>query len=324
MSEQIPQATHGSSDHPLRIGDLEIPCFVLEDGRRVLIQSSMISALGMSAGGSSNPKKRDQLAAFAAEKGVEFAKSPGDRLAMFVAGKSIQPYISAELLNTITNPIRFRTTTGATASGYEATILADICESVLQARADGKLNRQQDDIARQCEILVRGFARVGIIALVDEVTGYQEFRAKQALEEILRKFVSAELAKWAKTFDNDFYRELFRLRNLTYSEMSSKRPAYIGKITNDIVYERLAPGVLEELKRITPRNESGQPKHRLHQHLTTDFGHPKLREHLAGVITLMKASPNWNTFYRLLQRALPKFGQQLELDIPEEEFEREK
>jgi hypothetical protein len=160
---------------------------------------------------------------------------------------------------------------------------------------------------------MRGFARVGIIALVDEVTGYQEVRARQALEEILRKFISNELASWVKTFDDDFYRHLFRLRELTYSEVSSKRPSYIGKITNDIVYERLAPGVLDELRAITLRDEAGRPKHKYHQRLTENYGYHKLREHLASVITLMKASSNWTTFYHLLQRSLPKYGETLPL-----------
>jgi hypothetical protein len=51
------------------------------------------------------------------------------------------------------------------AYGYEATILADICDAVLKARENGDLNYQQEHIAQRCEILVRAFARVGIIAL---------------------------------------------------------------------------------------------------------------------------------------------------------------
>jgi hypothetical protein len=37
-------------------------------------------------------------------------------------------------------------------------------------------------IAKQCELLVRAFARVGIVALVDEVTGYQEIRDRETLQ----------------------------------------------------------------------------------------------------------------------------------------------
>ena len=66
--------------------------------------------------------------------------------------------------------------------------------------------------------------------------------------------------------------------------------------------------MLEELKRLTPRNEKGQLKHKYHQRLTEDVGHPKLREHLASVIALMKAAPNWAIFERLINRALPKYN----------------
>ena len=43
---ELPMATHGSADQPLRIGSAEIPCFVLEDGRRVISQRGMNAALG--------------------------------------------------------------------------------------------------------------------------------------------------------------------------------------------------------------------------------------------------------------------------------------
>jgi len=58
---------------------------------------------------------------------------------------------------------------------------------------------------------VRGFARVGIIALVDEATGYQEVRNKLALQAILDAFLRKELAAWAKRFP-DGGRQLRRQR----------------------------------------------------------------------------------------------------------------
>ena len=182
-SGDIPQATHGSPDHPLKIGDIEIPCYVLEDGKRVLYQRAMVDALDMSRGSSST--------------------SGGDRLAKFATGKAIKPFLEHKL-SAVTEPIKFRTPTGQLAYGYDATILADICEAVLKARQEGLLQKQQEHIAKRCEILIRGFARVGIIALVDEVTGYQEYRAREALAEILENFISVELSKWAKTFPDEF------------------------------------------------------------------------------------------------------------------------
>lgn len=120
----------------------------------------MIGALGMTKGGSSH-------------KG-------GTRLAKFVSGERLISFAGKELLERTREPIKFRTPSGNLAFGYEATILADICEAVLAARTAGALQRQQEHIAKQCEILVRGFARVGIIALVDEATGYQDDRSRVA------------------------------------------------------------------------------------------------------------------------------------------------
>lgn len=297
LEAQLLRATHGSPDHPLRIGNLDIPCYVLEDGRRVLVQTSMVSALGMAMGG----------------RGTH--GSTNDRLARFTSGKALRPYITYELREATTNPIKFLTPTNTVANGYEATVLADICEAVLRARADGKLNWQQEHIAKQCEILVRGFARVGIIALVDEATGYQDYRTRQALEKVLEQFISQELLKWIKMFPDDFYREMFRLRGWHYSSESFKRPSLVGRLTNDLVYERLAPGVLDELKRTTLKDEKGRYKHRFHQHLTEDVGHPRLREHLSAVIALMRASTTWSQFYRMMQRAFPKYNMTLPLPL---------
>lgn len=301
MTESLVQAEHGSADNPLRIGNSEIPCYVLEDERRVLAQGGMITSLGMSWGSGGKPGP--------------------DRLAKFTAGKGINPFISAELRDRTTNPIKFRAPNGKIAYGYEATVLADLCDAVLEARAAGKLQAQQEHIAKQCEILVRGFARVGIIALVDEATGFQNVRARRALNNILDKWIADELAKWAKMFPDEFYQQMARLRGLHYSEIATKRPGYIGRLTNDIVYERLAPGVLAELKAKTPKDDKGRRKHKYHQWLTDDIGNPRLREHLWAVIGLMRASSNWRNFYALLNRAFPKWSDDPRLFIDYDENE---
>ena len=44
-------------------------------------------------------------------------------------------------------------------------------------------------IAKHCEILVRGLAAVGIIALIDEVTGYEKVKDKDTLQKFLNKFL---------------------------------------------------------------------------------------------------------------------------------------
>lgn len=290
-SEEDPilQATHGSSDRPLLIGDLRIPCYVLEDGRRVLSLNGMIDALAMSRG-SGTPGR-------------------GDRLAQFAASKSISPFLSNELSRVMNEPVRFRAPSGGSiAFGYEATILPEICDAVLEARKSGQLLKRQDHIAARCEILVRGLARVGIIALVDEATGYQEVRDRRALEEILNRYIAKELQSWTKTFPDEYFRNIFRLKKWQVPKLTGARPGAIARYTKDIVYGRLAPGVLRELEELNPTDGKGRRKHKHHQHLTKDHGHPKLREHLNDVVLLMKVSDTWDGFRRLLDRAKPRIS----------------
>jgi len=211
---------------------------------------------------------------------------------------------------------------GKKSIGYKAELLPQVCSVFIDADDNGVLLPNQKHIAQKCKILLRGFATVGIIALVDEVTGYQTDRARHALEEILEQFISKELNKWAKTFPDEFYQEMFRLRGWQYIPLNVKRPALIGKLTNNIVYERVAPAVLDpdELKILNPKNEKGHRRHRHHQWLTSDIGHPRLREHIAAVIALMKASTKWSNFRRGLERAFPRFGQ-IALPFPIEDDE---
>jgi hypothetical protein len=292
----VKTATHGSLDHPLKIGDIEIPCYVLEDATRVLSQRGLQTGIGMSAGGSS--------------------KIGEQRLARFLESLAEKGLDVKDLPARIRAPIRFAPPGGGRLSyGQEATILADICDVILAARKHDKLQPQQRHIAEQCEILVRGFARVGIIALIDEATGYQEDRAKDALARILEAFIAKELQPWVSTFPTSFYSEIFRLRGLTYPSGTVQRPQYFGILTNDIVYKRLAPGVLDELKRVTPKSAAGRHKQKLFQRLTTNVGYPKLREHLGAVVAIMRLSNHWHDFMAKLNRLHPRYGETMLLPL---------
>lgn len=288
--KHIPKADYGSLDRPLRIGNLEIPCYVLDDGRRVITQSGMLIALDMSPGTAT--------------------KGGGDRIANFTSTKAISPFVSDNLRGMITEPIRFRAH-GMMAYGYEATILPEICDAVLAARQEKKLNYQQEHIAKQAEILVRAFARVGIIALVDEATGYQEIRDREALQEILKRYISEELMAWVRTFPMDFYKQIFRLKAWNWND--GRMSPIMGGIVNDLVYSRLAPGVLEELKKRNPVTEKGYREHKHFQHLTADIGNPALTRHLYELIGMARpfALGEWEKYYDLVNRTFPKMNTNL-------------
>jgi hypothetical protein len=286
MSSDELQYTHKGVLH---IGEENMACFVLEDGKRVISGRSLTKAIGM--------------------------KGRGQGVSRIPSHSTLKPFVSKDLETALMNPIEFNA-----GRGYEATILLKVCEAVLNARDAGVLRTEQElRYARACDILIRAFATVGIIALVDEATGYQVDRDKEELQKILSAYISPELMPWTRRFEPDFYENLFRLRGWQYRPISVKKPLYVGKLTNQLVYEKLPPGVLDELRRINPTNENGRRKHKHHQFLTNDIGNTHLEKHLAIVTTLMRISPNWRVFMSHFYRAFPDAYTQGEFEFPEDD-----
>ncbi len=216
----------------------------------------------------------------------------------------------------LTSPIMYRPKSGGrTAHGVEATLLPKICNALLSLYDRNVLYPSQEAVAIQAGLLVRGLADVGITALVDEATGYQEIRPKDELRRLLEAYVAPEFLPWTKRFPNDFYRELFRLRGWAYDPLSVKRPKLVGYLTENIVYKRLPEGVLDELKKLNPKDETGRRKKRHHQFLTDDIGNPHLEKHVASAITLMKISATYKGFKKHLDKALPIPQAQLALEL---------
>lgn len=284
----------------LNLAGMIIPCYVLDDGTRVLSGRGMILSLKMV-----DDEKRDDLS--------------GTRLARYLNQKTLNPFIYKDK-----DPGHFNAIIcndgDAKINGYEATVLVDICDAFLEARRSIKLSPRQEIIAAQCEILVRAFAKVGIVALVDEATGYQadKNRAKDELQKFLAQFITEEASRWVKTFNDSFFEMLYRMHGWNWT-MTHKRPGVVGTWINDIVYERIGPVVLSELQKVNPKNEKGVRKERHHQHLSEDIGRPKLKEHLAAVEALGRASGyDWVRFMQLLNTAFPRQYQQMELLFPED------
>jgi hypothetical protein len=292
----IPQATH---DGPLKIGENELMAAVLPTGLRLLSQGTFLKALGRSR----TPK--------AGTGGL----STVDGLPFFLQAEQLKPFISDELLVS-TTPILFRLKSGQRTIGYDAKLLPMVCEVYLKFRdhareTTGKVPRQYEHIIRACDTLMRGLATVGIIALVDEATGYQETRDRMALQAILDKFLRKEFAAWAKRFPDEFYQQIFRLRGWTWRGMKVNRPQVVAHYTKDLVYERLAPRILQELEERNPKDDRGQRKSKHHQWLTDDVGHPALAQHLYAVIAFMRAADSWDDFKARLDVALPRQGANL-------------
>lgn len=294
--KMIPKAEFEGS---IIIGDMTFPCSVLSDGTRILTQSDFMAGMGMYYSGwvSQNQQKNEASA----------------DIPHFLGYKSIEPFINKNLGDLRSITLRYRTRRGLLAHGIKAEIIPRICDVWIDADEDGKLSIRQKQIAQKAKLLMRSLAHVGIIALVDEATGYQEIRDKKALQAILDQYLAKELAAWAKRFPNEFYKQMFRLKGWTFKPFSVCRPGVVGRYTLDLIYERLAPGLVEELERLNPKTDRGSRKVRHHQWLSDDVGHPALAQHLHAVMGFMRACSSWEQFIEMMDRAFPKKGQTIPL-----------
>lgn len=282
-NDVLPSATHQGT---LQIGEMEIDCAVLDTGQRVITQSGFMRALGR------------------ARQAKGRAYYDGDvNMPAFLTAKNLKQFISKDLEVT-SSQIEFRLK-GRRAFGYPAELLPKVCDVFLDAADAHVLTPQQEHIAAKAQMLIRGLARVGIVALVDEATGYQDVRPRDELRQILEAYIAKELLPWTRRFPPEFYQEMFRLRGWSYDPVSVKRPILVGKLTENVVYKRLPPGVLEELKQKNPKNERGRRKHKHFQFLTDDIGHPHLEKHISSTVTLMRISSTWDQFKKFLNKAFP-------------------
>jgi hypothetical protein len=296
MGAALPEATH---EGDLRIGSTSIPCAVLADGRRVLTQSGFMKALGRAR----QAKGRDYYDA-------------NVNMPAFLTAKNLKPFISEDLEVT-SSQIEFRTVRGIKAFGYPAESLPKVCEVFLKARDAGQLAHNQQHIAVEAEALIRDSANTGIVALVDEATGYQTVRPRDALQAYLDIILRRELAAWSKKFPDEFYENIYKLKGWTWPGMGKNRFSVVANYTMNLVYDRLVPGVRDELLARSPHDDKGRRRNKLHQWLSDDYGHPMLAQHLHALLMFQRLAirngQTWGPFLKMVDQVMPKKGDTLEL-----------
>jgi hypothetical protein len=261
----------------LDIAGIKVPCAVLSNGKRVFFQREIVGLLtGNKKGGLSRYLQAGNLQPFLPEKFI---------------GKSIEEVVWVF-------PYR-----GNIAQGFEGTDLIEICEMYLKARAartpDGKeiLHDSQKDLAIQSEIITRVFAKIGVIAAIDEATGYQ--KEKDEYQRLLAQYIAEEVQPWIKTFGENYYLQIYRLKNWDWEERIKDKKNYpweVAKITNRIVYEKLPAGVLDKLRELNPRSEKGHRKHKNFQLLTPNAGYIHLVKHLGHIEAIMERHKDGHWF----------------------------
>lgn len=286
----ILEATHTGK---MKIGELEIPCYVLPNGTRVLNQTGVMKALGI-------PQTNS--------------------ITQILSSNYLQPFITKEYKKAKRRQRQFKVKNqkGGYHAAYDATLLVELCNAIVNAEASER-EQGRDRLkyqAIQARILQSAFAKTGITALIDEATGYDQVR-QETYEQLCKLFLNEEAASWAKTFPDEYYKEMFRLNNWEYRN-NSKRPPKAGEYTIDVVYERLAvPELIEQIREKNPKTKKGRRKAKHHQWLSKDIGKDRLKNHLSGVLALMRASSTWHGFKKMLDTAYPKKDSQIEMPISE-------
>ena len=287
------QATHRGF---MRMGDVDIECYVLEDGRRVFHKRGIAKAIGLKS-----------------EGGSAFLKT--------MSRKGLGRKISEELRYQIENPIYFNYLNSRRGHAYEADILVNVCKAIKRAYDAGHLSKTQEELYRQANALLHAVGRVGVTALIDEATGYQTSRSPEALRLLVQQYLEEEKREWEKEFPDELYHQLNRIygnKNIIILKSGAivlNKPQHFAKFTRTYVYEPLANGaVLEELDKRNPIiDEKGTREHRFHQDLSKDYGLEKLRIQMIEVITILKISNSMDEFKRLFKRRFPRSGDQIDL-----------
>ncbi|KAB8306855.1 hypothetical protein EH227_18015 [Rouxiella chamberiensis] len=281
----------------LRIGDAELEVAVLDNGDRVVSAASVFTALGRTRRGNKKHLEEQRL--------IDGIQTPA-----FMDAINLLPYINHELKGVIPR-VEFKTKSGLVKDGYKAVILPLVGDLYLRAREDGAIKtKEQQSVAQKAEILVRSLAKVGVIALVDEATGYQKERERDALARLLEEFIAKEMRPWVSTYPAEFFEELCRLRGVPF-KANMRRPQYFGHLVNNITYDRMAPDLRNALKEEKAKAKKSGAK--MHQFLSDGTGFSMLQKRLNGVTTLMQASDTYDGFIDLLDKVHPL------LSLPEAE-----
>lgn len=278
----------------LSLGGVEVDCYVTDDGER------LIAGRGM-----------QEILKLVDEDLPQSGQKPGSRLTRLLSNKVLSPLIYKDKRQDHFDPKK-RRYQGKIIAGFNAEMLIDICEGMLEARAQGVLKTaRQSIIAAQCELIMRGLAKTGIVALIDEATGYQNLRPADGLRTYFDQVLRKDLAVWFKRFPDEFYENIYKLKGWEWPGMGKNRFSVVGKYTNDLVYGRIVPGLQDELEKLNPKNDKGYREHKHHQWLNDDAGDKLFSAQMFTILALQRACLNktgnkWNHFMSMMDDILPK------------------
>lgn len=264
---------------PVKILDVELDCYILQDGTAILNKGKMMQALGR------------------AWRGKSRSESP-----TFIGARNLQPFIKPELAEKLKGTEFYDGQ--RLVSGYHADILPLVCDVYLDARAAGALTASQLPIAQTCEMLVRAFARVGVVAVIYEQLGFEKYKHPEALRLLIESYLTEDARKWAKEFPDELFFQMDRIYG-NVKTTSRNRPKYYAGFIRKYIYDPIEKGmVLNRLDEVNPTNEKGNRNRRHHTHMTAEIGLPALQAQIWQVVGALKISANKRKYEEAFARMM--------------------
>lgn len=268
----------------LNLGGSDLDVYVLDTGERIISLNKVVKAI---------------------------ADREGGNLGEYIGVSSLKPFLDKDLI--LGESVEFTVPgTQFKGRGITAESFLDICRAYVSALQGGALNTdRQKEIAIKCSILLASCAKIGLIALIDEATGYQFERAEDALQVKLRAFIAEELRAWEKTFPDELWEEFGRLTN--WAGPLHIRPKWWGKLVTELIYDTLDPDVAAYLKANKPPEGA-----RWHQQLTENYGLRKLVSRCYEIIGMAKTCQSMHELREMVAHHYGKEPLQLTLYLKRE------
>jgi hypothetical protein len=272
----------------LPLGEIDLECYVLKDRRRVFHKKGMAQSLGMKS-----------------EGGNVFLRA--------MNSKGLGSIIPQKVWDALNNPIIFKTLRGDQAHGYEGWVLIEICDSIWEAGRQNKLGPRQGDLAKQAEIILRSAAKVGIVALIDEATGFIKDKWKEEYRELFREYIRNEYRKWEPEFPNQLFDMIYSIYKLPRKH-KNKHPQFFGRFIRKYIYTPLLNSKGAILEMLEEKNPvvyvGGGRRYKLFQFLEDEVGMPALRAHIWQIVGIGNAARTKEGFERGFNKAFPQAGTQ--------------
>ncbi len=272
---------YGSSKLPLKIGGLELACYILSDKQHVLPIAGIQKILGYEG------------------------KSETWLLHILISISKFEK-IPKELLQAYEHPVKIEINPTKTnieiSNTIDSTAFLETCQTIVDAKNNGLLGANLIKISKPAALIIEQTKHQNIDALIDDATGYQTYKTQVMLsfEQYLHNQLEDEAVFWLKTIADDFYNVLFKIHNQDWPLMKTS-PEIMGSLIYDLIFCRINTEILSELRAKAPKRVYLRKGHRMQNNENL-----KLKGYIDDLMALLRtAEHNWFIFLQLLNRTYP-------------------